>query len=379
MGGLPLVQLIERLNFSDPNGAMEANWYVPPPGHDHVAAQIIDRCRTSVAPRLLFLGGMGTGKSTALLAAQRALNGAERLAHCVSSDRLFDAGGARPGALIALVGMAMLHGLRRHQGTLNGTQRTAALVFHGALKRRCGGSELIDRSMLGAVAPAGPDELLERLGDVLHAWGEARSRGAPQTTLLVDALDRRSWEEFEEGPLRDVELLRDIDVGLVIAGSVSWRKHIDRELEARFSHLWLSPPYDTSDDEVCAFLRRVLAVRDEGSFSDEIRDVFVRRSGGVIRELLRLADAAVRIAIADRAEVVEPRHTERAVAVARDGTRSLLPPTLRACFEAWRRGEATLTDDMAEDLRARGCVVEVDGRWALHPLFDDERPKGEAA
>ncbi len=381
--GTPLTRLINRLDFARPGKAFGEGWYVTPPGSEHVAARITSRFERASAPLLLFLGGVGTGKSTALLAAQRAL-GAR--AHYLTLDTLFDEGGARPGALLVLAGLAIVHALRVHEGgTLASRLWPTWKLLHRSLKVRGRPSTpLVEPSLLEAGASETPETVLGYLEVLAKDWQEARKHGAPPIALLVDSIDRRTWPQFEKAVLPDVGELAAYDVGVVIAGSTAWRVAIDDDVRQRFHDLWSADTYSLSNPEDRAFLHAVLAARDEGLFTEAVRDAIVDCSGGVVRDLLKVADAAARDAAAEGAIAVEVRHVDAAASAMGEDAIGLLTPSLRKLFDKWHRGEPQDADERLdnaafESLRARGCVVERGGEWSVHPLVRRAGARGKAA
>lgn len=377
-----LTRLIQRLDFARPGKAFDEGWYVAPPGRDHVAARIVERFERSAAPRLLFLGGIGAGKSTALLAAQRRLGGR---AHYVAIDTLFDEGGARPGALLVIAGLAIVHALRAVDGTLASRLRPTWKLLHRSLRVRGRPSTgLVDLSLVGDGVSESPETVLGHLETLAEDWRDARAHGAPPVVLLVDSLDRRTWSQFDAAVVPDLRALASYDVGVAIAGSTAWRVAMD-DLGDSFHAVWTADVYDPNDADARGFLRAVLAARDEGALAEDVRDAVIECSGGVLRDLLKVADTAARDAAMEGSDVVEVRHVDAAAVAMGEDAIGLLTPSLRGRFGRWCRGEAPeegdrpLDDGVFESLRARGCVVERGGRWAVHPLLQRAKGLGRGA
>jgi hypothetical protein len=280
---------------ADPRDAVERGFYVPRPGRS-IAEQLAARFEVKPSASHLLVGGVGSGKTTQLLVARRKLEAALDVCTIyVDVSRSVDPATIEGAALLAIVGRELISNLSTaHQE-----------AFENALKRF---NLYISNGHIGVYAD--PFNILVR--DIIRIR-EALIKRFPHCVLLVDALDRMSdLENFSRIVESAVTTLRSLGLGIVLIGPLTALYGIERIILDRFDRVWHLPSVDVQDDEQGRdFLRRVLRARDtENLVSDTAAEKLIRLSGGVLRDLMTLAQISGEEAYVDGAERVEPQHVD---------------------------------------------------------------------
>jgi hypothetical protein len=140
---------------------------------------------------------------------------------------------------------------------------------------------------------------------------------ADTPVLFMDSLDRLPEPLLLEAALKThANLLRNGDLGLVLAGSIRLRHGLDRSLRDMFDQIYNTPYVNTDDESGLTFLTSVLRARLPASLLDaEACQHLATWSGGVLRDLLTLAQAAVNEAYVRGGDQVAGQH----IRIAADG------------------------------------------------------------
>lgn len=129
--------------------------------------------------------------------------------------------------------------------------------------------------------------------------------------LIVDSLDRMSdLGGLQHLVEQDVLALSSIGIGLVLVGPLRALYGLEREVAERFDFLYRQPAIDAEQDDAGrAFLFEILRRRaPENILPDASCERIVHFSGGVLRDLLRLAHQAGDEAYMHGADHIEPVH-----------------------------------------------------------------------
>lgn len=305
---------------ADPADSISQGFYIAP--KDSVARRIATRLDLRPASSHLVVGGVGSGKTTQLLIALNILHDEhpDVLGLFVDLSLHQDLDKLQPGSLLALAALtlcdaaapsAMVANLRASfsrwaEGTWKVASSNPLRVMGVKL-------EVKPRVVTPPSKPLAPEietrcDELQQL--VAHAFSQVGS-----IVLLVDSLDRVSeLAGFQHLVEQDMVALSSIGIGLVLVGPLRVLYGLEREVAERFDHFYRQPAVDVlQDHDGQRFLFEILRKRAPVDILPDVScEEIVYLSGGVLRDLLRLAHQAGDEAYVDGAERIELVHVERA-------------------------------------------------------------------
>ena len=395
--------LNDRLRLTSPISALEKGLYVKRPGLS-AADEIVGHMEPSPTSAIALVGGIGSGKSTELLLAEKRLSEVEDTrAFYIDVSELHDLDKLEHGVLVAAVGLKLCELLEE---TL--TPRPPRDVSHSIAQFRSWAATDIDLDTNEDSNP--PDEFVLTPGklsmpqkvapDVQYAFHglftkllQSLPSPHPYLIVLLDSLDRISnMEAFGALIEADLRLLQKAGIGVVLTAPLLSLYGQYRPLLDRFDHIVAVRPLDVeTDPQAVEFLAQVLAARDpEGLLTPPIRRLLAESSGGVLRDMLVLCTDAARSAYMAGADHIDEAHV-RAAAFQLGRTRWLglshrdidilrrlaKPPLIsRSLVEPGRLGPslyAPSTDDELALLMTRRILEYAqDGqppRFVVHPVL----------
>lgn len=379
---ITLQEVARALGPSRTRDAFERGYYVEPP-NGGLHAWIGRWFHRDPTAQLLMLGGIGTGKTTELLKAREALEG-QGTAHAwyVTLEDYFDADAAAEGRLVTLAGLAMLALLLRKREPPVGHAHDLAVKLHGLLRPDVRVTSTlaipIYRQHHGSAPPTAAGELarsIAPLAERLHPLRGARDG----VTLLIDAFDRYDVDSFVAATRRDLPLLRDLGVGVAIVGNMAWRHGLDAEQRSLFHEVTLQPSWDPADASHLAFLCDVLDRRSTGALAATVTRALAVHSGGVMRDLVHLAQRSLYEAIDRGGTVVTPDDVTRALEAMRESRLAALDEESYRAFTALEEQGTEPTPVMCDRLHAQGCVLLRERHWVVHPAVRRAVERHEAA
>lgn len=296
--GDPYARALEALKLTDAVTVFERGLYAAPPAA--LAWDVVDRVQAERGAQLLVLGGIGTGKTTQLVATARALGSEDGTVPVyVETSRYVRLSKPRAGVLVALAALARWRLLRDAGVLLPASERLTLARLHAGLRPSTETEPgLLDPQVVkndGAafdLPSASVPDLVRYFGDLGRFDRAITSR---PIVLLLDDLDRvETVATLNEFIREDLPALRSLGVGVVIAGSVAWRFQLERDLVVSPDVLqWRRVP-DPDASAERAFLVEVIRRRVPGSLLDDAAaELIVRGSGGVMRDLVQVAKAAL--------------------------------------------------------------------------------------
>jgi hypothetical protein len=330
--------LIHRLDPTQP--AAEPSWYVERP--DGVGTALARSLMLDPAGTHLVVGSIGSGKSSELWAAERALQRGPDL-----WPRTVDVGAAieLEREEVALIVVAMGDLLAHLQTRF--PQHSEDLDHFESRHRYLSGQDGWGKANI----EPDPRKHLALLHEVAQLITIAT--GGHRLVWLLDGLDRtRSTEAFDALVEPFLEQVKQAGVGVVVVGPPRVLVGTHRLGAAeRFDDLhWLGPVDPTPGGPGHSFLRRLLEARGVTEWlSESVVDALIRWSGGVPRSLLHLAREAFK---------------ETWV---RNVGQPGLPQVQAAADKLGRSLLMGLTDDEVDLLE--GLLK----RWSFAPRFDHER------
>jgi Cdc6-like AAA superfamily ATPase len=345
---------------ADPRDAVERGFYVPRPGRS-LAEQLAARFEVKPAASHLLMGGVGSGKTTQLLVAR------DRLAAMGDVNAVYmdvslqvEPNAVTNADLLAVVGSELGR-------LLKGLQTTPEIDSALNLLRVHLGPNSVTRAS---------DESARFAHHVELIWQKLTERH-PHHILLVDSLDRMSdlgrFADLIDGP---ISKLRTMGLGVILIGPLTALYGIRRTALDRFDRTWHLPTVDVQNDaEGHAFLVRVLRTRDtERLLTDAAVERLSVLSGGGLRDLIALTQAAGEEAYVDGAERVELQHVETAAELfGRKHLFAIDSQQLAVLQRVRAKGTFVQTSEKDLALLATRRVLEYangQARFAVHPTIE---------
>lgn len=370
-------------------GALSDDLYAEPPGRS-TGEQLASRLKLAPSSSHLLLGGVGTGKTTQLYRAAEALRSAEDTrAIYVDVSRKHDLDQDLAGVLVVLAGLSLAKMVEKHASEEVQEARKLFARWAYGYSEPIGyndyGSEFNDiepenfRDHPGVLAPPLPPLAFltkERVA-ALKTLKKALPERTRHIVILFDSLDRLDdVEAFRKAVFEDIHALKEAGVGLAVVGPMRLLYGPNRAIADIFEQVHVVPAFDVAHDPAAHdFFLRVLAKRtDESVVGLEVREMLVRASGGLLRDLLQLTRSAVEEGFVAGADVVMPDHVARAVdELGRTMMFGLRKGEIDILENLRRRGTfvPTKDDDMA--LLVSRHVIEYQGltrRYAVHPAIE---------
>jgi hypothetical protein len=163
---------------------------------------------------------------------------------------------------------------------------------------------------------------------------------------------------------------------VILVGPLTALYGVRRTALDRVDRTWHLPTVDVKNDaEGHAFLRGVLRARDDsGLIADAAADQLASLSGGVLRDLIALAQTAGEEAYVDGADRVEVRHVETASEIfGRKQLVAIDSQELAVLQRVRTRGTFVQTSEKDLALLATRRVLEYtngQARFAVHPTIE---------
>lgn len=367
-----------RLDATGPTEkAFIEGWFRDRPGPglaEQIAAPLDLKDGTSLA----LVGGVGSGKSTELAHVKRVLQASDprRVVGLVDVGARVALSGLGPGVLVTLAGQTIAEELKARG--LIATQspdwwRDRLLGFRRERWERDDEDEdgLVFVPGIASPPPPRHGALGAEIATTLRKAGD-RISGA---LVLFDGLDRLTdtapWLNLRAG----VNSLSELGVGaLYVAPSSFHLNPAHRSVASMFDQALDFPYLDVEHEPAArAFMLEVLGARTlDDLLPNEVTEALVRLSGGVLRDLLELAQLAVQESYARREDRVSLVAVQQAAD--RFGRKKLLGVSedqLETLHSLRRRGRFALTTDATVALVVGGQVLHYEGpRFAVHPCVD---------
>ena len=362
----------------DPERAVTQGLYVEQPGE--VARQIVARLDLRPSATQLIVGGIGTGKTTQLHVARERL--LERLPDAVAIyldvSAHQDLARLQPGTLLALAGLQLAKWAEECK-TTNSFRDSFTRWAHG---RHADFPDFGDGDpdfIPGVVTPPDeglPYELRYRRDELQEFIAESLSDR--EIVLFIDSLDRTTdMTAFQTLVEQDMVALSSTGIGLVVVGPLHAIYGLHRAVLDRFDRIYRQPAVNLApDSDGLRFLVDILRKRvDADLLPDPGCHVLAHWSGGVLRDLIRLAHQAGEEAYVDGADRIDLHHVTRA---ADTFGRSLLMGLSADEIDKLRaiRNSGKFVETSEEDLAllvTRRVLDYQDGaaaRYGVHPTLE---------
>lgn len=292
---------------ANPQEAIESGYYVRAPGK-LLAETLSARVALRPASSHLLIGGIGSGKTTQLLVACEKLKEIGDIYPIYIDVSLYtDISRITPRVLTSIAGVEITELLKDNKD-LN-IQASISEI----LKISYGYSESISLSKYissdtrsrynikyGGIKHQGTIPSKRNQSNLVSAAKKIlplATRKYGNIILLFDGLDRLSDDKiFSEIIDIDVEYLSSMSIGFVIVGPLSSiYKYNNNPIENSLDYFYRQPCFDIENDsEAYSFFVRILKARIQDDFIvEESIDLLVKFSGGVLRDLINLTQAAI--------------------------------------------------------------------------------------
>ncbi len=371
----------------DPGRALANGLYVEPARS--VSSRIAAELMLSPTSTHLLSGGVGSGKTTELLSVQLRLNEVtDTRAFYIDTSRDRDPGKMPPGALVVQAGLAF--GEELVKSAPPGDERSAVEQELRELRNVAFGyheyyevleQERDDPRFVRVPGILEPHDRLETtLSEALRVTRpllEPLRARWKHPLVLLDGLDRMTdMGSFEQLVEHDLRTLTSLGVGIVLVGPLKALYGIDRALIQRFDQFHYQPWIDpVSGPEAGAFLANVLQRRvPDDALDREGREHLVLSSGGVLRDLLSLAQSACVESYMDGSDVMGRQQVESAAdSFGRKHMQGLRPAEIEVLQRVLAKGSFVQTseEDLALLMTRRVLEYRSNGRprFAVHPTI----------
>jgi hypothetical protein len=361
----------------DPAAAMTSAYVALPRA---VSSRIVAELALAPTSSHLLIGGVGSGKTTELLAVQNQLGHVDEQIRGLYLDvsRRHDIARMVPGAIAVQVGLALARILggddvQNHAGQLEEIADGYWADYEwpeGGDGYRVPGilisPDQVEDNVLRALAP------LQKLLGLAH-------RTHRHLVVLLDGLDRMTdVQAFDQLVANDIKAMMVLGIGVVLVGPLRTLYGLDRTIVQRFESFHHQPWIDVDQSpEGHAFLVDVLRRRvPEDMVNGEGIETLVRASGGVLRDLLALAQAACVEGYLSGADQIGSREVSAAIdTFGRKHLQGLRPAEIEVLQRVRTKGSFVQTseDDLALLMTRR--VLEYRSpsavRYAVHPTISD--------
>jgi len=277
--------------------------------------------------QMALVGGIGSGKTTELLLTMDRLRRHDDAVNVfLDAAEFTDFAETNPGAMLAAIGLRLFARIGKYFGEPSEQVQSASAKLR---KLALGTTEwcreqpdyddgdyMVPVHVPGLMKPRFP-ELKERVAEVKDLLGTVLSpflEHDSQVTVIVDGLDRliepTRFREFAEQDLRAV---RGMQVTMIVAAPLLLWYDNSRFLQDYFDivrHI----PAAAIDPKESGFLKAILKRRgaDELMSAASVSDI-CRFSGGVLRDLLELAQSAAQYAYRDAEDRIGKQHVRAAI------------------------------------------------------------------
>jgi hypothetical protein len=320
---------------ADPARSVERGHYVPHPKKS-LADTIAGRIAIRPASTHLLIGGIGSGKTTELLVACDRINELEdTYAHYIDVSLEADISQMKPGVLLAMAGVAISELVsdsdNENMGKSIETIRQLAYGYQekvhesmwddyddyyndGSYDSSGQRFSVVEHKGLIPIRPKAPEEI-KKLRGAINSVKQVVSEKYGAIVLLLDGLDRLYEDKLFVQLIRDIKLLSELGIGVVLIGPIHavYSKHRSR-IEITVDSFSYQPCFDVAKDpDARNFFAKILAVRaSEGFLEQSSVARLIHYSGGMLRDLINLTQSAIEETYLSGSDNVNEAHVEAA-------------------------------------------------------------------
>ena len=370
---------------SNPQRAVEQGFYVNLPNNP--VGEITRRIELRPSSAHLLCGGIGSGKTTQLLLVQQALNELEDIkAIYVDVSLIIDISALQSGALIAIAGLELIKLLSdASKLKLREYKKTIEKIAYGNEKNTFLSGQLqeLSQNIKSGVKEYDKGLLLAENNDKVEMLVQAFSNLKnvvkkeinSELVFLFDGLDRLDNSNIFEFAINDVLEIERMGAGAVLISSIV-TVHSKQESILKFGGFPCYLPYlDVFENvETQKFFGDVIDVRDPENFIDADARIFlISKSGGVLRDLISLCQAAIEEAYVDGSEKITEKHANQAVVtLTRSKLVGLNDYAIKTLHKVMSEESFFPRNFMDFELLLRGHILEYKyprQRFIVHPIL----------
>jgi hypothetical protein len=368
----------------DPARAIAEGFYVQ--SEKSVSSRLRAELALSPASSHILIGGVGSGKTTEMLEARDELNQIpDTHALYIDVSKSHDIGKITPGAIAVQVGLALgewlVSTLPADSDRVSIRQSVKALsdLAYGTWVDSREFDEDPDLVHVPGILVT-PDQFEEHVSSAISSIKDLLNRRhAEHVVALLDGLDRMTdMPSLEQLIEHDVRALNKAGVGVVLVGPLRALYGISRAVVDRFDGFHYQPWIDqASGYEADYFLRSILQKRIPNVMIEKQGlDALIRGSGGVLRDLLSLAQSAcVEAYLNSQFDTIDLAEANAAIdAFGRKHMQGLRPAEIEVLQRVRIKGTFVQTseDDLALLMTRRVLEYRANGRprYAVHPTIE---------
>ena len=349
--------------------------------------RIAEELKVSPASTHLLIGGVGSGKTTELLSARARLNEVrDTVALYIDVSKGHDITRMVPGAVAVQVGLALGEWLQsvvpeEKKKLVAQDVKLLRNMAHDHWEEDPAAHEDGDNLVRVPGILVAPDRLEGSVRDTLEPiegiLDELRMQWK-YAIVFLDGLDRMTdIAALERIVDHDIKALNGVGLGIVLVGPLRALYGIDLMVEQRFERFHYQPWIDlASSPRAEAFLVKILQKRMPGEAADQKGlEAMVRCSGGVLRDLLAIAQSACVEAYIDGSDVIGQAHAEAAIdAFGRKHMQGLRPSDIAVLQRVRAKGSIEhASEDEIALLMTRRVLEYREGarlRYSVHPTIE---------
>lgn len=306
---------------ADPMNAISKGYFIEEP-HQSSTNALFKRISLRPQSKILLIGGIGSGKTTQLLKLQQIFQQAQDTdiyPHYVDVTEYTKPNDLQVGTLDAIVALELIKFLEEKEFSIDKDSKKYIQEF-------AYGRTIVDNDeppdyyylkevpgVLSSVPRS--SESLDRLVQVLSELiKDFQTKFQQKPYFLFDCLDRVDrTEKFTRMISTD---LQNAEIGFAIVGAASllYVSSI-HSFDSIFNHIEYRSAFDVKqDDEAYDFFESVLLVRSgQDFFKPHALNDLIQLSGGILRDLINLAQESIQEAYLADAETIDREHIKKAV------------------------------------------------------------------
>jgi hypothetical protein len=304
-----------RAVMSALDGAKPAgSYYVSPPGA--VSQRVTGRLLLQPGCSLAVLGGIGSGKTSAMLASKRDLGEhPDWFATYVDVAMRHDLSEIKPGTVLAAIGLTLLDQLKASEDEEVKKAKASFRRWSRGYSFDPGDpSDYYDDGLAWAPGLLKPPERpfygnIDEMIAALRVLLASLASNAEHCVIFVDSLDRiASTADFGAACEQDIRALGRI-AAVVVSAPLRLLFSADRHVLDTFSDFFHQSASNPSTSTGLDFLKQVVLARIGADIvTAQSAEALARKSGGALRDLVVLSRGAAELAYLDGGDMIERHH-----------------------------------------------------------------------
>lgn len=369
---------------ANPQEAIESGYYVHAPGK-LLAEKLSARVALRPASSHLLIGGIGSGKTTQLLVACEKLKEIGDIYPIYIDVSLYtDISKITPRVLTAIAGIEISKLLKDSkdsniQASINEIHKISygysekVNITQKILSHRNNIQYEATKYQGTIPSKRSKSNLVNAAKKILSYASESYGN----IVLLFDGLDRlNDYKIFSEIIDMDVEYLSSLNIGFVIVGPLSSiYRYNNTPIENSLDYFYRQPCFDVENDsEAYNFFIQILKARSQDDFLRETAiDLLVKFSGGILRDLINLTQAAIEETYISGDEKILKKYVLNAVeSLGKSQILGLSNDELEVLKIIMKKGQFIPRTDQDIKLLATRRIIEYiypKQRYAVHPAI----------